>query len=70
MLDSVNWVKLKTIDQKDNQKDINTQVTVLNKVILTVFQNYVPSKYITVSDKGPVWMYENIKSKIKTRNLL
>ena len=30
----------------------------------------MPSKYITVNNKDPVWMDENIKSKIKTRNLL
>ena len=30
----------------------------------------MPSKCITVNDKDPVWMDENIKSKIKTRNLL
>ena len=30
----------------------------------------MPSKHITVNDKDPVWMNENIKSKIKTRNLL
>ena len=46
------------------------QVTVLNESILNVFQNYVPSKYITVNDKDPVWMNENIKSKTQTRNLL
>ena len=34
------------------------------------FQNYVPNKYITIDDKDPVWMNENIKSKIKTKNLL
>ena len=30
----------------------------------------MPSKCITINDKDPVWMDENIKSKIKTRNLL
>ena len=38
--------------------------------MLDAFKNYVPRKYVTVNDKGPVWMNENIKSKIKTRNLL
>ena len=37
---------------------------------MNVFRNYVPNKYITVGDKDPVWMDENIKSKIKTKNLL
>ena len=42
----------------------------LNETILNVFWNYVPSKYITIDDKDPVWMSETIKSKIKTRNKL
>ena len=45
------------------------QVTVLNETILNVFRNHVSSKYITVHDKDPMWINENIKSTIKTRNL-
>ena len=37
---------------------------------MNVFRNYVPNKYITIDDNDPVWMNENIKSKIKTKNLL
>ena len=59
----VNWERL-----FDN-KDINSQVTVLNETILNVFRNYVPNKYITIDDKDPVWMNDIIKSKIKTKNL-
>ena len=45
------------------------QVTVLNETILNVFRNHDSSKYITVRDKDPMWINENIKSTIKTRNL-
>ena len=41
-----------------------------NETILKIFRNYVPNKYITCDDKDPVWMNENIKSKIKSKNLL
>ena len=60
----VNWEKL------FDTKDINAQVSILSKAILNAFENYIPSKYITIDDKDPVWMDENIKSKIKTKNLL
>ena len=63
-LDSRNWEKL------FSQKNINAQVTVFNETILNIFRNYVPNKYITCDDKDPVWMNENIKSKIKSKNLL
>ena len=63
-LDSVNWERL------FDSKNINEQVIALNETILDVFRNYVPNKYITIDDKDPVWMNGNIKSKIKTKNLL
>ena len=63
-LDSVNWERL------FDSKNINEQVIALNETILNVFRNYVPNKYITIDDKDPVWMNENIKSKIKAKNLL
>ena len=50
------------------QKAINAQVTAFNETILNVFRNYVPKKYITIDDKDPAWMNENIKKKIKEKN--
>ena len=37
---------------------------------MNVFRNFVPNKYVTCDDKDPVWMNENIKSKIKAKNKL
>ena len=61
----INWEKL------FSHKNINAQVTVFNEtILLNIFQNYyVPNKYITCDDKDPVWMNENIKSKVKSKNL-
>ena len=53
-LDSVNWERL------FDQKAIDAQVTAFNETILNVFCNYVPNKYITIDDKDPVLMNENI----------
>ena len=63
-LDSVNWERL------FDKEDFNSQVVTLNEMILNVFQNYVPNKYITIDDKDPVWMNEIIKSKMETKNKL
>ena len=63
-LDSVNWERL------FDQKPINAQVRAFTETILNVFRNYVPNNYITVDDKDPVWMNENIKTKIKEKNTL
>ena len=43
------------------------QVAAFNETILNVFRNYVPNKYITIDDKDPAWMNENIKTKIKEK---
>ena len=61
-LDLVNWERL------FDKKNINAQVLKLNETTLNVFRNYVPSKYLTIDDKDPVWMNETIKSKIKIKN--
>ena len=37
--------------------------------MLNVFRNYAPNKYITIDDKDPVWVNENIKTKIKEKNI-
>ena len=60
----INWGK------SFSQKNINAQVTVFNESILSIFRNYIPNKYITCDDQDPVWMNENIKSRIKFKNLL
>ena len=38
--------------------------------MLNIFRNFVPNRYVTYDNKNPVWMNENIKSKIKAKNKL
>ena len=59
----MNWERL------FNKKDIEEQVAVVNETVLNVFRNYMPNKYITIDDKDPVWMNENIKLKIKAKTI-
>ena len=60
----MNWDRL-----LDN-KNVDSQVLTLNDIILNIFRNFVPNKYVTFDDKDPVWMNENIKSKIEAKNKL
>ena len=60
----MNWDRL-----LDN-KNVDSQVLILNDIILNIFRNLVPNKYVTFDDKDPVWMTENIKSKVKAKNKL
>ena len=39
-------------------------------MILDVFRNYVPNKYVTIDDKDPLLMKEMIKSKMKEKEII
>ena len=58
----MNWDRL-----LDN-KNVDSQVLILNGIISNIFKNLVPNKYVIFDDKDPVWMNENIKSKIKAKD--
>ena len=51
----MNWDRL-----LDN-KNVDSQVFILNDIILNIFRNLAPNKYVTFDDKDPGWMNENIK---------
>ena len=40
----------------------------MNEILINVFYNYKPNKWITIDDKGPSWMNDEIKNKINYRN--
>ena len=46
-LDWVNWERL------FNNKDVNTQVSILNETVLNVFSNYVPNNILLLMIKIP-----------------
>ena len=62
-LDLVNWEK------HFCNKNIDIQVSIFNETNLNVFSNLVPNKIICY-DKDPIWMNEEIKSKVKSKNQL
>ena len=63
-LQLVNW------DEILDNKNLESQVLVLNNIILIYFGNFAANKCVTFDDKDPVWMNENIKSKINAKNQL
>ena len=36
---------------------------------MNIFSNYIPSKFVTIDDKGPPWMAERIKNNIFEKKL-
>ena len=56
------------LSPEGSQKNsISSWSTVFNETMLNIFRNYAPNKYIICDDRDPVWMNENMKSKIKSK---
>ena len=51
-------------------KNVHEQVELFNKMLLNIFQNFIPNKIILCDDKDPPWMNEEIKNFIKRKNWL
>ena len=62
-LDLINWEKVFC------HKKTNEQVIVFNETRLNIFRDYATNKNISCHDKDSVLMNENMKSKIKSKNL-
>ena len=61
-LDSVDW------DLVLSNINVHQLVQYLNKILMNIFSNYIPNKLITIDDKDPTWMNDEIKNKIEKRD--
>ena len=50
-------------------KNINEQVKTFNEILLNIFSNFIPNKIVTINDKEPPWLTDEIKGKIKLKNI-
>ena len=62
-LNSVDW------DFVFSNKNVHQQAQYLNKVLMNVFTNYILNKLIFINNKDPPWMNDEIRNKIKERDL-
>ena len=51
-------------------KTVHEQVTAFNTILMNIFSNYIPKKYIIIDDKDPPWMTKAIKYKINAKKSL
>ena len=51
-------------------KNVHEQVELFNKMLLNIFQNFIPNKIILCEDKDPPWTNDEIKNFIKRKNWL
>ena len=49
-------------------KNVHQQAQHLNEILVNVFSNYIPNKWITIDDKDPPWMNDEIRNKMNYRN--
>ena len=52
-----------------SNKNVHQKAQYLNKVSMNVFSYYIPNQLITIDDKDPPWMNDEIKNKIKKRDI-
>ena len=58
----IDWNKL------FSNANVEKQVNILIDTLFNIFSNFVGSKVITVDDRDPPWINEEIKCKIKSNN--
>ena len=62
---------IKMVDQEFMflKKHNNEQVAIFNDILMNIFSNYIPNKYVT-DNRDPPWMTEKIKNKINLKRSL
>ena len=51
-------------------KNTHEQAAIFNDILMNIFSNYIPNKYVTINDRDPPWMIEKIKNKINLKRSL
>ena len=45
------------------KKSVHVQVSIFNNILMNIFSNYIPNKFVTIDKKDPLWMTERTKNK-------
>ena len=53
-----------------SNKNTHEQVAIFNDILMNIFSNYIPNKYVTIDNRDPPWMTEKIKNKINLKRSL
>ena len=54
-----------------SNKNTHEQVAIFNDILMNIFSNYIPYKYVTIDDRDPPWMTEkkiNLKRSLSKSN--
>ena len=52
-----------------HNKTIHKHVSIFNEILINIFSNFIPNKYITSDDRDPPWMNDFVKTKIRVKNI-
>ena len=63
-IDNINWI------MTFNNLNVDKQVELFNEYLMNIFNNFILNKIITLNDKDPPWITNNIKNKIYEKNNL
>ena len=63
-IETLNWKKLL------ENKNVDKQLYLFNKTMLSTFHNFIPNKNIICNDEDPPWLKNQIKTLIENKNHL
>ena len=63
-IDNINWI------MTFNNLNVDKQVELFNEYLMNIFNNFIPNEIITLNDKDPPWITNNIKNKTYEKNNL
>ena len=63
-IESVNWEVI------FNNKSVHKQLSIFNEILMSIFSNFTPNKFVTFDDRYPPWINDFVKSKIEWKNQL
>ena len=66
-IDPINWAIKSLLENAFNGKDINFQLELFNKTLLSIFSNFIPNKIKVLRDSDLPWINDDIKNKVKLK---
>ena len=61
-INAINW------DELIANKNVESQVSELNDLLLNIYSNHIPNKTVFCDDKDPPWMTNEIRTGIEMKN--
>ena len=66
-IDPINWTVKSLLENAFNGTDINFQLELFNKALLSIFSNFIPNKIKMLRDSDLPWINDDIRNEVKLK---